>query len=482
MNTIQRVARNTGFILLGQAVGAVLGIVLVVFLARYLGDVQYGKYAFAFSFTALFLVISDMGLGLLSVREIARAPQKASEYLTTISLTKLVLSLIMVGLIAIVINVMHYPKDTTIAVYIMGFITIFTSFSTFFRLIFRAFERMEYEAMTVAVERVLVVGAAIALLYLGYGLVKVVFAMLVAQAVACVFTLIICIRKFARPRLAFDFSLSKRLVKAALPFGIASVFGAIILQTATVMLSIMKGDAAVGWYNVAYQLVLGTLLIPSAFGSSIYPVLSRYFISSKDGLAMAYEKSLKFLGALAIPLGIGTTLIAGKIIFLLYGAEFANSVIALQILIWAASFTFVSLIVGYTLASIDRQIVDMRICGISALLNVVLNFILIPRFSYIGAGIACAISQIVILILEFNYLQKYLYKINIVRIFWRPLCAAVVMGGVIFVLNNLLATTWVNLFVMIFSAIAIYALLLYLFKAFDRQEIQLIRSAFNRRA
>lgn len=482
MNTVQRIAKNAGFIFLGQAVGAVLGILLVVFLARFLGDVQYGKYAFAFAFTGLFLIISDLGLSVLSVREIARVPQKASEYLTTISLTKLVLSLIMVGLIVVVINLMHYPKDTTIAVYIIGFITVFTSLSGFSRAIFRAFERMEYEAMTVVVERVLVVGAALAVLFLGYGLVQVVSAMLVAQAITCMFTLIVCIRKFARPQLRFDFSLSKRLVKAALPFGIASIFSAIIVQSGTVVLSIMKGDAVVGWYNCAYTIVLGTLFIPSAFCSSIYPVLSKYFVSSNDSLVIGYEKALKFLWVLAIPLGIGTTLIAGKIIFLLYGAEYANSVIALQILVWAASAVFLTSVVGHTLASTDKQIVDMRIYGMCALLNVVLNLILIPRFSYIGAGIASVISQIVIFTLEFNYLQKHLHRINILRMFLKPFCAAVVMGGVIYVLNNLLTTTWANLFAIIFSAIAIYALLLYLFKEFDHEEIKLIRSVFSQRS
>lgn len=451
----------------------------MVFLARFLGDVQYGRYAFAFAFTALFLIVSDLGLSVLSVREIARVPQKASEYLTTISLTKLVFSLIMVGLIVMVINLMHYPKDTTTMVYIVALITVFTSFSSFFRAIFRAFERMEYEAMTVVAERVLVVGAALAVLLLGYGLVQVVSAMLVAQAVACLFTLVICVRKFARPRLTFDFSLSKRLVKAALPFGIAGVFAAIIFQTDTVMLSIMKGDAAVGWYNAAYRLVLGTLFIPAAFVSSIYPVLSRFFISAKDSLVMTYEKSFKFLATLAIPLGISTTLIAGKIIFLLYGVEFANSVIALQILIWAVSLMWVRAIIGYTLASIDRQIVDTRIASMCALLNVVLNLILIPRFSYIGAGIASVISQIVLFTLEFNYLQRHLRKINILKMFLKPLCAALIMGGVVYILNGILNATWVNLFVIIFSAIAIYGVFLYLFKAFDHQEIQLIRSVFH---
>ena len=482
MSTVQRIGKNTVFIFLGGAVRALLGILLVVYLARYLGDVDYGKYAFAFAFTGMFLILSDLGLSVLSVREIARDHQRASEYLTTISLTKLVLSLIMVGIIAIVINLMDYPKDTTTAVYIVSFIVVSTSLSAFLRSIFRAFERMEYETITIIAGAVLVNGSAIIVLSLGYGLVEVVSVMLLAQILATLLALIVCTKKFAKPRLTFDFSLCKKLVKAALPFAVASVFAAIIFQTDTVMLSIMKGDAVVGWYNAAYRLVLGTLFIPAAFVGSIYPVMSRFSVSSRDSLVITYEKSLKFMGTLAIPLGIGATLIAGRIISFLYGIEFANSMIVLQILVWAASFMFLGSIIGHTLASIDKQIVDTRIAGICALLNVVLNFLLIPPFSYVGAGIASVISQIAIFTLEFNYLQRHLHKINLLKMIVKPLAAAVIMGIMVYILNNVLSASLVNLLIIVFGAIVIYGVLLYVFKAFDQQEWQLIRSVFSRRS
>ena len=482
MNTVQRITKNSGFLAMGDAVNALLGILFVVCLARYLGAAEYGKYTFAIAFTSLFLILSDLGLSILSIREIARDTQKANEYVTSISLTKLVLSLIMVSLIAIVINLMHYPRDTTTVVYIAGFITVFTSFSVFFRSIFRAFEKMEYDAITRIAERVLVVGAALTVLFLGYGLIQVVSAMLLAQIFSFLFTLIVCIKKFAKPRLAFDFALTKHLVKTALPFAVTSVFGAIIFQTDTVMLSIMKGDAVVGWYNAANRLILGMLFIPAVFTGSIFPVISRYFISSKDNLVIAYEKSLKILATMAIPLGIGTTLIAKRVIFFLYGNEFANSVIVLQILVWAVSLIFLVTLIGHTLASINKQIVDMRIVGICALLNVALNLILIPGFSYIGAAIASVITQVVVFTLEFSYLQKHLHKFNLFRMVSKPLGAAIIMGVLVYILNNILDTTAVSLFVIIFGAIAVYGLFLYLFKAFDHQELQLIKSAFNRRA
>jgi len=478
MNTAQKIIKNSSFLLIGEIFNAILGMLLVVYLARYLGVVQYGKYAFAFNFTSLFLVLSDLGLNVLSVREIARYPQKSSEYMTTIALTKLFLSFIMVSSIGITINLMHYPQDTTIVVYILGLVNILNSFSMFFRSIFRAFEKMEYDALTRLIERTMVTGFALVALFFGFKLIEIVLAIFLAQILAFILTFMICIKKFARPCLIFNFSLSRELIKNALPFGIASIFAGILFKIDTVMLSLMKGDEVVGWYNAAYQLVLGLTFIPASFSGSIYPVLSKYFISNKNNIYMVYQKSLKILFIMAISIGIGTTLIADRIIIFLYGKEFSNSAIILQILIWAVSFIFLRSIVGITIASINKQIIDTYIAGICTLLNIGLNLILIPKYSYIGAGIASVISQAIVFFLEFSYLQKYLCKIGILKMISKPFYASMFMGICIYLLDNVLNFANIYIFVIIFSAIFIYIGFLYLFKAFDQEELKLLKSTF----
>jgi O-antigen/teichoic acid export membrane protein len=475
MTTAKRIAKNSTFIFLGDVIGHILQLVLVVYLVRYLGAVTFGKYAFAFAFTSLFMIFSDLGLSVLSIREIARDTSKAGEYLTNISITKFILSLITIVLIVVTINLMQYPQDTTLAVYIVGGVTVFTSFTTSFRSVFRAFERMEYEAITKIVERLLIFGAVLPILFLGYGLIEVVSVMLIAQAFIFIFTLIILIKKFTRPKLTFDFSLCKSLIKEALPFGLAGVFAIIYFQTDTVMLSMMKGDAVVGWYNAAYRLVMGTLFIPGAFVGALYPVLSRYFTSSKDSLMVVYEKSFKFLLMLAIPLGIGTTLLADRIIFFLYGEEFAPSIIALQILIWVASILFIYSIVGYTLASINKQLVDTRITAVSALLNVGLNLLLIPTYSYVGAGVASIISQVFVFTCEFGYLQRNGYRFKVSKVVLKPLCAGAVMGLLVYSLKVI----HINLFVIIIGAIVIYAVCLHILKAFDEKEMEMMKDMFK---
>jgi O-antigen/teichoic acid export membrane protein len=475
-STVGRVARNSGFLFFADAISKILHLVLVVFIARMLGDVSYGQYAFAFAFTALFVIFSDFGLSVLSIRDIARDTSKAGKYLSSVSIIKTILSLITFALIVIVINLMNYPQDTTQVVYITGATVICISFSQFFRSIFRAFERMEYELLTRIAEEILIIGAGLTTLFLGYGLIELVLVILAGRFAAVLASFMIVITKFAKPYLAVDINLIRQMFKAALPFGLAIIFTTIYFQIDSVMLSVMKGDAVVGWYNASYQLVLALIFIPAAFISSLYPLMSRYFESSKERLNIVYEKAFKYLFTLAVPIGVGITLLADRIIAFLYGADFSNSVIALQVLIWAGSLIFLTLFAGHTFASINKQRISTLITGICVVVNIILNLILIPRYSLTGAAIATVATEFIVLILSFSYLQKHFHRLGIHRIIMKPLIAVLIMGIIVYALNAINS----NLFATVLAGAVSYGVLIYLLRVLDSSDINSLRNVFRR--
>ena len=88
------------------------------------------------------------------IRELARNKEQTSEYLTNVSIIKLLLSFLAFGLVVLTINLMNYPRDTTYAVYLFGFYMILTSFALTFRAIFQAYERMEYDAVVMVIEKI----------------------------------------------------------------------------------------------------------------------------------------------------------------------------------------------------------------------------------------------------------------------------------------------------------------------------------------
>jgi len=415
------VAKNTLSLASAEIITKLLAFVLIIFVARHLQDVGFGKYSFALAFTSFFAIVSDLGLSILTIREVARDNELAGKYLGNISLFKFILSLIAFVLLVILINLMHYPPDTTLAVYIAGAYVIVTSFNQFFRSIFRAFEKMEYETLVRVFERVVIFSLVMAVIHLGYGLIEIVSAFLVGSLFGFLFSVLIVITKFIKPRFEIDLSFLKNATKEALPFGLTAIFVVIYFKIDTVMLSMMEGDAVVGWYNAAYNIIEGlSALIAGSLSFAVFPLISRYAKSSRATLKKGYIMAFQLLFAAGLTISILVTIFADKIIILFYGPGYLNSIIALRILIWAFFLICISLISSTLLNSIDKQNIVAGGTGLGALVNVVLNLILIQYYSFKGAAIATVITEVLGFFIYFYFVSKFLKlsKLDVFSLFF----------------------------------------------------------------
>ena len=473
MNTVQRIAKNAATLYAAYIVTAILGLLLSITIARMLGDVIFGKYSFALAFTAIFAVFLELGFITLLMRDVARDKSLAAKYMGNIAVIKAILSVIIFGMIALIISLMHYPHDTTIAVLIFGLYIIFTSFADIFRVTFRAFEKMEYEALVLTVRQLIITSLGLMVLFRGYGLIEVALVFLIGGISDLLLGFFICNWKFAKPKLEIDLDFWKKAIKIALPLGFLAISSIIYTRIDTIMLSVMKGDAVVGWYNVAYTLVLAFKSIPHLFMSALFPAMAVFFISSRNSHKVAYEKSLRYLFILGLPLSMGTMLLSDRIILLFYGEQFINSIIALQILAWDILLFFLCIALSFVLVSIDKQNQMAAAGGGCAVINVILNLILIPHFSYIGAGIATIATETILFGLYFYFVSKYLYKLPFHKVIAKPLIACSAMVLVIYFCSG------INLFILIISAAVVYFVMLFLLKEFSREDINLLKQAIR---
>ena len=147
MNTVQRIAKNTGVLLISQLASYIIGFFFIMYTARYLGVAGFGILSFALAFTGIFGVFSDLGLSTLTVREVARDKSLAGKYLGNIAVMKLILVVVTFGLIALFINLLDYPEQTIMVVYLVALSVIFGAFSGMFNSVFQAYERMEYQSV-----------------------------------------------------------------------------------------------------------------------------------------------------------------------------------------------------------------------------------------------------------------------------------------------------------------------------------------------
>lgn len=468
MNASGRIAKNTVALVSSDIISKILTLGLSIYVARYLGVENFGIYTFAFSFILLFSVFSDIGVNNLVIREVARDKASAGKYLGSLIYLKLMLSFASFFLIVVVINLLDYPSSTKLIVYIVGLWMIVQAIVNMPQAIFNAFEKMEYNALIVIVGRVLVVVFGFSILLLGYGLVELALVFLATNILTAFLAIAIALKKFVRPNMMPDLVFMRNLLKNALPLGFASIFFTIYLKIDSVMLSVMKGDAAVGWYAAAYNLTFHLSLLPTMFAVALFPAMSNLFKRSESTLIATFENSFRYVLIVMLPVVAGIIVLSDSIILTIYGTQYEKSISALQILSLALLFASMNSIFLFVLPSIDKQIVSTKITGVGAFSSIILNLILIPKFSFIGASVATVLTGAIMFFLNYYYISRFLTRLNFYSIGIRPLIAVTAMAVFLFYLKEL------NLLLLISASALLYFSIFYFIGGFSEEDKRLI--------
>lgn len=476
MNTVQRITKNIIALGISQIITAILGFFLVIYIARYLGEVGFGKYSFAISFISLFAILASLGINNFIIREIARNRELTNKYLTNVLVIKLILSFFTFTFIVLTINLMNYPQDTTRAVYLFGIYTILTSFTLTFSSIFQAFEKMEYNAVISIIEKIILFLLVFFVLIFGYGLIELAYVYIFTGIVGTTLSFAVVLVKITKPKLKIDFLLWKRIIISSIPFALNALFAVLFFKIDTVMLSVLKGDAAVGIYSAAYNPLLAlTGIISYMITAALYPVMSKHFISSKDSLETFTVLSSKYITTIGFPMAIGCFILANQFIALFYVNQFSASIVVFQLLALFIPFRLVSSITGTLLTSINRQSSRTVSVGLSALVNIALNAVMIPYLSYIGASVATVLSEVFLYFAFIYFINKYYRKLKIHRYFIKPIIASLIMGVFVFYFRD------INLFLLIILATFVYFGILTLLRTFTQEDKDVFKQLIYKR-
>jgi O-antigen/teichoic acid export membrane protein len=470
---VRKIAKNVGVTGIAQITSSILGFVILIYIARYLGETEFGKYSFALSFTSLFMVLTDVGINQYIIREISRNEKLTSEYITNITVIKLLLSFVTFGIIVATINIMNYPLETKNVVYIYGVYTILTSFVLTFKSIFQAHEKMEYTAIILISEQMLLALLVLYFLFSGHGLIKLAYSYVIVGFISLILSYCIFRLKITKPKLVINLSLWKKLIISSIPFALNALFAILFFRIDTVMLSFFKNDAAVGIYSAAYNPLLAlTGIITQIIISTIYPVMAKLFVTSKDSLKILTILTSKYMIIIACPITIGCFIFANKFIDLFYVGKYYESIFVFQILALFIPIRLLSTVTGTLLSSINKQNLRMISVGFSSLLNICLNAVLIPILSYVGASIATVFSELVLYFCFIYFIKKYHYDLKVHNNVIKPLIASLIMGVIIY-------STELNLIFSIVLGFLIYIIQLFLLGVFTQEDKNIGKDILN---
>ena len=355
MSAVRTLAKNTTVLLVANIISYLLGFFTTLYTARYLGVEGFGILALALSITGLFGVFTDLGLTNLTIREVSRDKSLASKYIGNTTLIRIIYAFLTFGLIALVVYIIGYPQEVKTVVYLITLSVILTAFTGIFNSIFQAFQKMEYMSLNIILNAILMIIGILTVIHFGLGIIALSSVYLLSSAIVLIVTLITYSWKFFIPKIDLDLKFWKPTIIEASFFGVSNILVVIYFYIDSLMLSFMVGYSAVGIYNASYKLIVVLLFIPGIFVTSIFPIMSQHFESSKNLLKIEYEKSVKYLFTIAIFIFVYGFSFADKIILIIYGTAYIPSIVALQTLIFVIPIIFITNLFSNLLGAINRQ-------------------------------------------------------------------------------------------------------------------------------
>ncbi len=388
--------RNIGWVSAGRLLRMGGSLVVGTMVVRYLGPTQYGAFSYAFAIYGLFNIVSNLGLDVLVVSEIALTQDIAEEeqVLGTAFWLKIIASII-TTVAAILYAWLAHPGDTAVIVIVA--MLSGASISQGLDVVDFFFQAKTRSRLTVLpqllvfflsnIARLLAVFCKASLLT--FGLIASLEILGTEIALALVYTF--HHRNLSKWRFRREKSVA--MLKASWPLLIASLLVIVYMRTDQIVLGNLCSKAVVGQYASASRLSEIWYAIPTLICTSVMPRLLRRKEAAPEIYYGRLQKLYDLLVIVSVALALAVTLLGKYIVLLLFGTAYLPAVDILRVHIWTGPFVFLGVASGMQLVheGLTRIALQRSIAG--ALANVALNYALVPRFGGIGSAMATLITQ-----------------------------------------------------------------------------------------
>lgn len=458
---------NTTLVLGTRVVSRLVALVMVIVLARHLGDDAYGRYTTLIAYSALVSVVADLGLSPLYTREAARQPDDLPWYLGTLLTGKVFLAVAASLIFAIALATAGLGGLIVPGAALL----VLTTYANLLRNTFYALGRLEFEAIAIVAEIAIQAGLILAGARTGQGVGYFVWAYAGSFGFTCLYCLaVITVFRLGRLSFRFDRALFRRWLRLAFPFALGAFLTNLYFRADVPILQHFKPFHEVGWYQFAYKPFESLQFVPLAVQAVAYPLLGVYFREARHRLGIAYARFFKILVVLGWPLTVGTFVLAGPVgrLFQLY----PESIPALRILALAIVFLFANSAFTAMLYAVDRQDLFAWATGVAVVVNVGLNLAFIPRYGYLAASAITVVTEAAFSVAGWFFVART-ERLAWLQVSWRTLLAGLLMGAVLYPLSHRAVYVSAPL------GLGAYVAALWMLRAVRREELDLVLRGFG---
>ncbi|ASZ20027.1 flippase [Bacillus cereus] len=410
MNVVKKIkvnkfTSNTIWLILERVFQLILGLIVGIWTARYLGPSNYGILNYGASFVAFFSVICSLGLENVIIKYFVDYPKKNNVILFSAITIRFVVSIISILVMYFIVSITHYNEKLIIAVIMLQSLA----------LIFNSLDTIDYWFQSRLMSMYVVIAKSIARLFASIWKVYLLvsgaslqFFALSGAIEAMVVGIILLIIYFKKNSIHVSFSryYSKELILNSYHFILSGLLVTLFTQMDRIMLGNLIGQESVGVYSVASTIATLWYFVPLAVINSSRPIILKKRQVSIPEYQLSLKRLYSFIFWLGVLVALFITLLSNVIIKSLYGQQYIEAAIPLAILIWASVFSLLGTARNIWIVSEGVNKYTKYYFLIGMFVNFVLNYIFINLFGVVGSAIATLIAQITTTIIAPMFFKK----------------------------------------------------------------------------
>ncbi|MGD9624397.1 MAG: flippase [Arcobacter sp.] len=417
--------KSLSFLWLGSLLGSGSTFVIYVLLARYLGVEEFGIFSSAIAIITVLSLISGFGVSQAWLKHFGKEGWNAVRWIS--ASFKLATISIFIVLFILIIWATFGPNDleSKKILYILSFFIIGQMITELVSVKFQLEENYSYLALWQVLPNLLRLSIICFFVYIfQYKSFDVITVAYIYSCVAIVFILIGINQLLKMKKYEFDLKGHgnkimnftkipniKETFSHSWAFGLGNIFAFIYLQSDIIMLKYISGNEAAGYYNVGFIIISAILIFPTVLYSKfLMPKYHRWVNQDKNKFYEYYKKGNLLMFVFGMIFLIFVLIFSDFFIPILFGQEYVKSILFVQILSISLPIYFVAYSVGATLVTKEYMKYKVQLMGITGLVNIILNAILIPLYSEIGAAIATIVSNLILLMFYYIVAEKKIFK------------------------------------------------------------------------
>lgn len=414
---LRKLVSNTGWLFADRILRMAAGLFVGAWVARYLGTEEYGLFNYAMAFVTLFTPIFTLGLDDVVVRQLVRESSNKQEILGTTFGLKLIGGI--VSVLLAVASLILLREENTLTIWLVAILALTGIFRTAdtVELWFQSQVQSKYTVIAKNIAYLLSTLFKVGLILSKASLLAFAWATLAEIVIGAIgLTAIYQIKGFFKlSNLKFSFTTAKSLLKESFPLIFSGFAILIFMKIDQIMLGEMKGANEVGIYSAAVRISELWYFIPTAIVSSVAPSIYAAKEKSEQHYYKRIGQLLRLLTYISLAIAIPMTFLSKNIVLIMFDSGYIEAAPILAVHIWASLFVFmgVATLPWFIAEGLNNISLGKTLLG--AILNVILNYLLIPQYSGLGAAIATISSQAVAAFLS-NAVDKRTRKLFLIQL------------------------------------------------------------------